>query len=400
MKPFIDSQSLIRMLRTFIRTQQRRTVSAVFPFYIRASFFSYADHILCVDALHQRAMRDRKTKIVCTIGPKTASKDSINSLLHAGMNVLRLNCSHGDHDFYRNVIGTLRECLDDVQHSHHIDFDHGAREDTCAVALDTKGPEVRTGVYKEDVIASSACKNTALREVRIERGSEVEIHCDPGMEFEQTPQGIWCDYQNLPNLAKPGNKIFIDDGLLSLRVVSAHDKSVKCVAENSSLLGERKGVNLPGVEVDLPAVSEKDLLDLEFARDDHRVDFVFASFIRSADNVREIRELVGPDIAIISKIESEQGVDNIDEIIEASDGIMVARGDLGIEIPPERVFLVQKMILAKCNVAGKPAICATQMLESMIRNPRPTRAEVMCPGRPCVRARSVRRIAGFHDLCC
>ena len=198
------------MLRTFVRTQQRRAASVIFPFRNHAPFFSYADHILCVDALHQRAMRDRKTKIVCTIGPKSASRDSINSLLHAGMNVLRLNCSHGDHDFYRDVIGTLQDCLDDVRHSHHIDFSDGAREDTCAVALDTKGPEVRTGVYKEDVIASSACKNTALREVRIERGSEVEIHSDPDMECEQTPQNIWCDYPNLPILAKPGSKIFIN----------------------------------------------------------------------------------------------------------------------------------------------------------------------------------------------
>ena len=356
------------MAKSVLRAQRQQSAAFIFTF---RNFSASADHVLCVDALHQRAMRDRKTKIVCTIGPKSASKASINALLYAGMNVLRLNCSHGDHDFYRGVIGNLEDCLGDVRQSgKSIDFSDGAREDNCAVALDTKGPEIRTGVYSDELVASCT-----LREVQVERGSEVELHCTSDMQFAQTSTKIWCDYPNLPNIVKTGNKIFIDDGLLSLRVTSTHGTSVTCIAENSSFLGERKGVNLPGVSVDLPAVSEKDRLDLQFARDDQRVDFIFASFIRSADNVREIRELVGPDVHIISKIENEEGVDNIDAIIAESDGIMVARGDLGIEIPPERVFLVQKMILSKCNVAGKPAICATQMLESMTKNPRPTRAE-------------------------
>lgn len=357
------------LAKSTLRKQQRWSAAA-FNLLSRSFSASAADHVLCVDALRQRAMRDRKTKIVCTIGPKSAPQDSLNALLHAGMNVLRLNCSHGDHDFYREVIGTLADCLENVRQSKRIDFSDGSREDICAVALDTKGPEIRTGVFSDDVVASSK-----LREVHIERGSEVKLHCVSGMQYAQTSTNIWCDYHNLPNIVKPGNKIFIDDGLLSLRVTSTHGTSVTCIAENSSLLGERKGVNLPGVSVDLPAVSAKDRLDLEFAREDKRVDFIFASFIRSADNVKEIRKIVGPDVRIISKIENEEGVDNIDEIIAESDGIMVARGDLGIEIPPERVFLVQKMILAKCNVAGKPAICATQMLESMTKNPRPTRAE-------------------------
>jgi len=320
-------------------------------------------------------MLDRKTKIVCTIGPKSASRSSVNSLLLAGMNVLRLNCSHGDHDFYRDVIGNLEDCLNKVRHSMmepgvSIDFSDGAREDVCAVALDTKGPEIRTGVYADETVSGSA-----LREVRVERGSEVTIHVTDDMETSQTSTSIWCDYKNLPKILSKGDIVFIDDGLLSLKVSSTQNDSVTCVAENTSLLGERKGINLPGVSVDLPAVSEKDRKDLEFARKDRRVDFVFASFIREASNVEEIRDLVGPDVRIISKIENAEGVDNIDEIIEASDGIMVARGDLGIEIPPERVFLVQKSIISKCNVAGKPVICATQMLESMTRNPRPTRAE-------------------------
>ena len=320
-------------------------------------------------------MRDRKTKVVCTIGPKSASRSSINELLHAGMNVLRLNCSHGDHAFYRDVIGNLWDSLDRVRHSMaepgiSIDFSDGAREDMCAVALDTKGPEIRTGVYSNEAIEDSP-----MRELRIERGASVTIHTSDDMEMNQTGDNIWCDYRSLPSILKKDDKVFIDDGLLSLRVVSSEGSKVECVAENTSLLGERKGINLPNVVVDLPAVSEKDRKDLEFARADKRVDFVFASFIRCAANVEEIREIVGPDVRIISKIENAEGIDNIDEIIEASDGIMVARGDLGIEIPPERVFLVQKQIVSKCNVAGKPVICATQMLESMTRNPRPTRAE-------------------------
>ena len=251
-----------------------------------------------------------------------------------------------------------------------IDFSDGAREDACAVALDTKGPEIRTGVYDDAAVGSSQ-----LRELRIERGSTVVIHTSDDMEEAQTRDNIWCDYRSLPNILKEDDKVFIDDGLLSLRVISVAEDKVTCIAENTSLLGERKGINLPNVDVDLPAVSEKDRKDLEFARADKRVDFVFASFIRCAANVEEIRKIVGPDVRIISKIENVQGIDNIDEIIEASDGIMVARGDLGIEIPAERVFLVQKQIVRKCNLVGKPVICATQMLESMTRNPRPTRAE-------------------------
>ena len=189
-----------------------------------------------------------------------------------------------------------------------------------------------------------------MRELRIERGASVTMHTSDDMEMNQTGDNIWCDYRSLPSILKKDDKVFIDDGLLSLRVVSSEGSKVECVAENTSLLGERKGINLPNVVVDLPAVSEKDRKDLEFARADKRVDFVFASFIRCAANVEEIREIVEPDVRIISKIENAEGIDNIDEIIEASDGIMVARGDLGIECP-ERVFLVQKQIVSSANVA-------------------------------------------------
>lgn len=234
--------------------------------------------------------------------------------------------------------------------------------------MDTKGPEIRSGLLKEDTGYEIKC------------GYEFMISSDEKYKEASDNQILYIDYKNLVNSMQVGNRIYIDDGILSLTVIEVLKDSNCCRvrANNTHRLLSRKGVNLPGAKVDLPALSEKDINDLSFAVK-HGLDMIFASFIRKAADVKHIREILGEagkDIMIISKVENHEGVTNFDEILKESDGIMVARGDLGIEIPPEKVFVAQKMMIARCNLAGKPVICATQMLESMTYNPRPTRAEV------------------------
>lgn len=293
----------------------------------------------------------KKTKVVCTIGPKSETKEVLTKLVDAGMNVMRLNFSHGDYAEHGDRINTLREIMAETGKP-------------LAILLDTKGPEIRT--------------------IKLENGEDVDLTA--GQEFTLTTdtsvvgnkERVAVTYPGLANDLSVGDTVLVDDGLLEMEVIATTDTDVKCKVLNNGALGENKGVNLPGVSVNLPALSEKDLNDLKFGCE-QGVDFVAASFIRKASDVIEMREFLkahgGEDIHILSKIENQEGVDNFDEILEASDGIMVARGDLGVEIPPEEVIFAQKMMIEKCNRARKMVITATQMLDSMIKNPRPTRAE-------------------------
>ena len=303
----------------------------------------------------------RNSSIICTIGPKVESPEKLTMLREAGMNIMRLNFSHGSHDEHAVRIANLRESVT----TNPLDGQ------LCAIALDTKGPEIRTGINKaEDTLMTA--------------GDTVTVTTDIAKREMQDKDLLYMDYVNLPKVIEVGQKIFVDDGLLQLEVKSKDvDKGeLTCLVINTATLGSRKGCNLPNVDVDLPALSEKDKGDLRFGVE-QGVDMVFASFIRKASDVQDVRAclvaadpVVGKQIRIISKIENHEGVRNFDAILAETDGVMVARGDLGIEIPAEKVFLAQKSMIAKCNLVGKPVICATQMLESMTSNPRPTRAEV------------------------
>lgn len=292
----------------------------------------------------------KKTKIVCTMGPNTDNREIMKELALNGMDVARFNFSHGDH----------------AEHRHRLEILESVREELgipIASLLDTKGPEIRTGKLKDG-------KKVTLKEGDLYTLTTEEIVGDETRGY--------INYAGLAEDVKPGDRILIDDGLIELHVREVNGTDIVCRIENGGELGEKKGVNVPGVRVKLRALTDKDKEDIRFGVD-AGFDFVAASFVRNADAIREIREILdekGSAMQIIAKIENEEGIENIDSIIEASDGIMVARGDMGVEIPAEKVPHIQKMIIRKCNLACKVVITATQMLDSMIRNPRPTRAEV------------------------
>lgn len=290
----------------------------------------------------------RKTKIVCTIGPASDSLEMMKSLIEAGMDVARLNFSHGTHEEHEARIKRLRQTAAETGK-------------ILAIMLDTKGPEIRTGYIKGD-------------RVILKEGSRVILTTE---EMTGDESRFSITNQELPRAVSPGNTIMIADGMLQLEVVSTTDTEIECKVIIGGELGNQKNVNVPGVTLDLPALTEKDIKDINFGID-QEIDLIAASFVRRSSDVLAIRRILesrGADIHIISKIENEEGVNNLDEIIKVSNGIMVARGDMGVVIPAQDVPLIQKKIIKVCNHAGKPVVTATQMLDSMIRNPRPTRAE-------------------------
>ena len=292
----------------------------------------------------------KRTKIVCTLGPSSESEEVLRELIKNGLNVCRMNFSHGDHEEHKGRIDVVKKVREELGQP-------------TALLLDTKGPEIRTGKFD-------------VPEVLLEEGQTFTITMKDVMGNKEM---CTVSYKGLANDVKAGDTILIDDGLVGLTVKEVNGDDIVCEVQNSGIVKNHKGVNVPGVKVNLPAITEKDRSDIEFGIE-QGIDFIAASFVRKVSDVLAIREILeannATDIKIISKIENQEGVDNLDEIIAVSDGIMVARGDLGVEIPTEDIPVVQKLMIKKCNEAGKPVITATQMLDSMMRNPRPTRAEV------------------------
>lgn len=293
----------------------------------------------------------KKTKIVCTMGPNTNDEELMRNLVKSGMDIARFNFSHGDHE----------------EQKHRMDMLKKIREEEgkpVAILLDTKGPEIRTGVLKDG------------KKVMLNAGEKFTLSTEEKVGDEH---GVSITYAGLAQDIQVGQTILIDDGLIELQVISKTETEIVCKVLNGGELGQKKGVNVPNVPVRLPAITEKDKEDLKFGVE-QGVDFIAASFVRNAECILEIRAWLracgASYIPIIAKIENAEGIKNIEEIIRCADGIMVARGDLGVEIPAEEVPYLQKMLIQKCNDNFKPVITATQMLDSMMRNPRPTRAEV------------------------
>lgn len=294
--------------------------------------------------------RMRKTKIICTIGPASDDRETMRKLMLAGMDVARLNFSHGTHEDHLQKIELIKEVRKELGIP-------------VAIMLDTKGPEIRTGLFREP-----------------------EVELKEGQAYTLTTRQVIGDdricsvsYRRLPGDVKEGDRILIDDGLVAMTVESIDGEDIHCRVKNGGVIKNNKGVNVPGVRIHLPPITEKDRDDIRFGVEND-VDFIAASFIRKASDVETVRDVLlennAEHVQVIAKIENKEGVDNINEIITAADGVMVARGDLGVEIPPEQVPIIQKKIIRRCNFEGRPVVTATQMLDSMIRNPRATRAEV------------------------
>ncbi|MBQ3291267.1 MAG: pyruvate kinase [Mogibacterium sp.] len=293
----------------------------------------------------------RKTKIVCTMGPRESDK-AILAELAKEMDVARFNFSHGTHESQLEMLKAVRQAAKEAGRP-------------IAALLDTKGPEIRTGLLAGD------------QAVKIVKGSKVVIspmHNDELTDSEH----IYVTYEDIAQDLKPGDAVLIDDGAIELTVESINGESLECKVITGGYLGARKGVNLPGVKVGLPGITDKDIEDITFGLEND-FDYIAASFIRDAATIEKIRKMItdaGAKTKIIAKIESKEGIDNLDEIIDAADGVMVARGDLGVEVEAKCIPQLQREMIARCNETGKIVITATQMLDSMIRNPRPTRAEV------------------------
>lgn len=295
-------------------------------------------------------MSFKKTKIVCTIGPASESEEVLSELIQKGLDVCRLNFSHGSHEEHQARIDRIKKVRENLQ-------------EATAILLDTKGPEIRTGKFDKP-------------EIQLVEGQAFVIKMNEVIGNEN-----FCSvsYEGLAKDVAVGDRILIDDGLVELIVTQVNGDEIITRVENAGIIKNNKGVNVPNVKINLPAITEKDRSDILFGIKND-IDFIAASFVRKASDVMAIREILeeydANHIQIISKIENQEGVDNIDEILQVSDGIMVARGDLGVEIPTEEIPIVQKRLIKKANLLTKPVITATQMLDSMMRNPRPTRAEV------------------------
>jgi len=292
---------------------------------------------------------DRRAKIICTVGPACSSEAILRDLMRLGMDVARLNFSHGSHEEHARIIERLRRVAKEEKR-------------TICILQDLQGPKIRTGRLKGGV------------PVMIKAGSQVTI---TARDIEGTPTLISTTFRGLAREVRPGARILLTDGLIELRVIRARGDDVECEVINGGQLGQHQGINLPGIALSIPALTDKDRADLEFGLK-HGVDMLAISFVRSGADVREVKQIIashGSDLPVIAKLEKPQALERLEEIFEASDGVMVARGDLGVEMPPEKVPVIQKHVIRRSAEWRKPVIIATQMLESMVENPRPTRAE-------------------------